>query len=132
MARETRTNWEYPLAQSDQGVGFWDNILVRTLLLASLLALFGNVGLLAYFIRPSETPMILHYNVYFGVDLLGIWWQVYMLPFLGTLFFLGHFLLARRFYARSERIACYLMLLSAGMLAFGLLVASVSIAFINY
>lgn len=125
-------HWERPLAQADTGVGFRENVLVRTLLIGSLTALLLSVALLGYFIRPSGTPIVLHYNVYFGVDLLGVWWQAYALPFLGGLFLLGHFFLARRFYLRTERIACYLMLLSAGMLSGGLLVASISIAFINY
>lgn len=125
-------NWEQPLSQTDTGVSFGKNVLVRTLCIGVILALLLSVGLIAYFIRPSGTPIVLHYNVYFGVDLLGVWWQAYALPILGGLFFVGHFFLARRFYMKAERIASYLMLLSAGMLSGGLLVASISIALINY
>ena len=132
MILSGRENWERPLAQTDTSVSFGNNVLVRTLVIGALLALLFSIGLIGYFIRPSGTPIVLHYNVYFGVDLLGVWWQAYALPFLGILFLFGHFFLARRFYLRAERIACYLMLLSAGMLSGGLLVASISIAFINY
>lgn len=125
-------NWGQPLAQADTGVSFGRNVLVRTLCAGTLLALLLCVGVIGYFIHPTGTPIVLHYNVYFGVDLLGVWWQAYALPFLGMLFVIGHFFLARRFYVRTERIASYLMLLSAGMLSGGLLVASISIAFINY
>lgn len=126
------SSWEKTLARSDGGVSFSENTLVRILLVATSLPILLGFGLLAYFIRPSETPLVLHYNVYFGVDLLGIWWQAYTLPLLGGLFFVGHFFLAQRFYARAERIACYLMLLSSGMLTCGVLIASLSVIFINY
>lgn len=126
-------NWEHSLGQTDTGVSFGKNILVRMLSIGALLALVCSLGFLLYFIRPgSSSSIILHYNVYFGVDLVGVWWQAYALPTLGVIFFLGHLFLARRFYLRAERIAAYLMLLSAGMLSFGLLIASASIAFINY
>ncbi len=124
--------WQLPLNVSQAQVSFTKNVLVRVLVASTFLTLLLCFGLLSYFIHPSETPLVLHYNVYFGVDLLGIWWQVYMLPFLGVLFFIGHSMLARRFYLRSERIACYLMLFSSSLLSFGLLIACISIVFINY
>lgn len=132
MVSPRSSTWEATITQSESGIGFLENGIVRTLLTAALLPTLVSLGLLLFFIRPSETPIVLHYNVYFGVDLLGIWWQVYVLPFLGGLFFIGHYFLARRFYLGTERIACYLMLLSAGMLSLGLLIASVGVVFINY
>lgn len=127
-----RNRWEKTLAQSDKGVAFSGNTIVRLLLSTALVPIVLCLGLLAYFVRPSEASLVLHYNVYFGVDLLGIWWQAYTLPLLGLLFFLGHFFLAKRFYGSAERIASYLVLLASGMLSFGVLLAGVSVAFINY
>lgn len=132
MERASNHDWKNSLAQAGTTVGFSDNILVRTLSLGTLFALMFSFGVLGFFIRPGSASIILHYNVYFGVDLVGVWWQAYALPSLGIIFFLGHLFLARRFYRGAERIAAYLMLLSASMLSFGLLVASVSVAFINY
>ncbi len=131
MPEQGGDNWEHSLAQTG-GVSFLNNTLVRVLSIGAILGLLLCLPLLGYFVQPSKGLIILHYNVYFGVDLLGVWWQAYALPFLGGTLLLGHFFLARRFYMRSERIASYLMLLSAGMLSFGVLIASVSIAFINY
>lgn len=132
MAFDVQNTWEETLTRSEGGVAFLHNGIVRTLITLSVLPILLSFGVLVYFVRPSEAVMVLHYNVYFGVDVLGIWWQTYVFPLLGLLLFCGHFLLARRFYEGGERIASYLMLLSAGMLAFGVFVASVSIAFINY
>lgn len=132
MMRHEGTTWEETLAQSDRGVSFTENSINWILLVGAFLPILFSVGVLSYFIRPSGTPLVLHYNVYFGVDLLGIWWQAYILPVLAMIFYSGHVLLARRFYRKAERIACYLMLLSAGMLSFGVLIASMSTVFINY
>lgn len=132
MVKQEGATWEESLAQSDKGVSFSENTIGRILLVTAFLPIPISFALLWYFIRPSEMPLVLHYNVYFGVDLLGTWWQAYILPLLGVLFYGGHVFLARRFYMRAERIACYLMLLSAGMLSCGILIASMSTAFINY
>lgn len=132
MEIQESNKWEGTLAQSDQGVEFLHNSIVQTLLLFAVFPLVLCAGLLLYFIRPGETSIILHYNVYFGVDLLGLWWQAYVLPALGMLFIVGHYFLARRFYEHTERVACYLVLFSSGLLSLGVLVASMSVAFINY
>ena len=124
--------WERPVADSEKGVGFFQNTIVRTLMGISVLLALASFGIVAYFIRPSESLLVLHYNVYFGVDMLGVWWQAYILPVINLFFFAGHLFLAKRFYARGERIASYLLLLSVGFLGFSVLVAALSIAFINY
>lgn len=131
MVINANLGWEKNVADLGQGKTFFENLIVQILFVAGLLPTLVSFGLLSYFVRPGNI-IVLHYNVYFGVDLLGVWWQAYILPFLGLLFFLGHFFLARRFYRRGERIAAYLMLLAAGMLALGILIGSASIAFINY
>lgn len=125
-------DWDEDVAQSEIGVAFFDNIIVRTLLGINIFFSLISFGLLGYFIRPTESLLVLHYNVYFGVDIQGIWWQVFILPIAGILFFGGHTFFAYRFYSRSERIASYLMLFSSGLLNIGILIASTSIAFINY
>jgi hypothetical protein len=35
---------------------------------------------LIYLFRPQEEPVHLHYNIFFGVDLIGPWWQIFFLP----------------------------------------------------
>lgn len=124
--------WEQNVSDSEAGVGFFRNTIVRTLIAAALLPIFASFGVLSYFIRPTETLLVLHYNVYFGVDLLGVWWQAYILPALSALFFGGHLFLAQHFYRRTERIAAYLLLLASGLIGFSVLIASIGISFINY
>lgn len=124
--------WDEDVARSEAGVSFFRNTIVRMLIVLNGLFVCVSVSVLGYFIRPTESLMIFHYNVYFGVETQGEWWQLFLFPLAGALFFLGHLLFARRFYARLERIAAYLMLFSAWLLNVGILVASASVAFINY
>lgn len=130
--RGERVGWENRIVEAEKGVGFFSNTIVRTLIGVALLFVVTSSGIFMYFVRPSGTLRILHYNVYFGVDLLGAWWQVYIFPLFSLLFFVGHLMLARYFYQRAERIAAYLLLLASVLIGLGILIASVSIAFINY
>lgn len=127
-----KVDWNVSLAQSGGGVPFFENMIVRTLLGVNIFFCAISFGLLGYFIRPTENLLVLHYNVYFGVDIQGVWWQVFILPIAGTLFSLGHLFFAYRFYRQSERIAAYLMLFSSGLLNIGMVIGSASIVFINY
>lgn len=127
-----KVDWNVDVAQSGEGVAFFQNMIVRTLLVLNVLFCGLSFGLLGYFIRPTENILILHYNIYFGVDIQGVWWQVFILPLAGILFLGSHLLFAQRLYKNAERIAAYLMLFSAGLLNIGIAIACVSIAFINY
>src|SRR5688572_23331888 len=130
--RFQRKLWEREVSAESPGVRFSQNILVRILAGSGLFLGVLSLGLFFFFIRPTEKLLILHYNIYFGVDLLGLWWQVYILPGLSLLLFIGHFMLARFFYYRKERVAAYLFLLGFVFLALSLLIASIGIVYINY
>lgn len=124
---------EKPLLRADEGRTFLGNNIVRLLLL-----LMGGMflcigGILVFFVRPSEVLTVLHYNVYFGVDLLGAWWQVFILPSMTFLFVLGNIMLAWHFYAKKqERIIAYILLLGSLMLLSGTALGSAAVAYINY
>ena len=125
-------NWDADIAQSERGVSFGKNMIVRTLVSVNVFLTLASFGLLGFFIRPTSGLLVLHYNVYFGVEIQGLWWQVFILPLASAIFLLGHLSLAWRFYSQSERIAAYLMLLGSCLISIGILIASGSIAFINY
>ena len=127
-----RKLWERRVTEQRAGIRFSQNILVRILAGCGLFLGIVSLGLFLYFIRPTDALLILHYNIYFGVDLLGLWWQVYLLPGLCVALFVGHFFLARYFYYRGERIAAYIFLLGFLLLAVSLLIASIGIVYINY
>ena len=111
---------------------FFHNPIIQWLLIVSLFFNLVDWGLLAYFIRPSESAVILHYNVFFGVDILGEWWQAFLLTGTGTLFLLTNLLLAYLFYQGKERIASYLFLLGTFFIQLGILISCAAVIRINY
>lgn len=112
---------------------FFKNSIVRWLLTGALLLNLANWTLLVIFIRPVDFSIILHYNVYFGVDLIGDWRQTYLLPAMGLVFWAVNLFLSYRFYNKQkERIASYILLLASLMIQMGLIIASIGIAMINY
>lgn len=134
MKNETMNviDWDTDVAQSERGAAFFKNTIIRILISVNIFFILVSFAILGYFIRPTDGLLVLHYNVYFGVDIQGIWWQVFILPIASTLFLSGHLFLARHFYGTSERIAAYLMLFGSCLMSIGVLIASTGIVFINY
>lgn len=106
--------------------------IIRWLLVFIGVANLANWAALKIFIQPVDLPIILHYNVYFGVDMLGDWKNLFLLPSVGLILFLTNFFLSIYFYRRKERIASYLLLMAALMIQLSLIVASASVIIINY
>ncbi len=111
---------------------FLRNPIVQWLLIASLFINLADWAALAFFIRPVDFPIILHYNVYFGVDIIGGWWQAYFLPFTGAVILLVNAVLAHFFYGRKERIASYVLLMAALAIQAGVAIAEAGVILINY
>lgn len=67
------------------------------------LSFAGNIFMwvyLGWFIRPTEELLILHYTVHFGVDFLGGWQSVFVVPTIGLLFSIINTLVAWWFWSR--------------------------------
>lgn len=90
------------------------------------------IGIIAVFFQPSEASVILRYNVYFGIDILASWWQVYLLPLLSIIFLIGNVFFAKRFLTSGEWLISMVLLLGSGVVTFGLAVALAAIVLINY
>lgn len=88
-------------------------------------------GLIAFFIRPSADLFILRYNAFFGVDLLGTWWQAYLVPGICLVFFLGNFMLATILARRRSYLAAIILSAGALLVVFSEAIAMVAIIFIN-
>lgn len=87
---------------------------------------------LSIFIEKTPSPVILHYNVYFGVDLIGDWWQIYLTPAMGLFFASVNLFLAKYFYQQRERIGAYCLMLASLFVEIGVIIAIVSMILINY
>lgn len=56
-----------------------------------LLSVVANAGVwfwLFWNIPPQDSPVFLHYNILFGVDLIGDWWKIIYIPLTGLLLIL--------------------------------------------
>ncbi len=111
---------------------FFRNPLVHWTLIAAAFLNVANWIFLAIFIHPVDYELILHYNVYFGIDITRPWWEAYYIPAVGSIFLLVNISLAYYFYLQKERIASYLLLLTSIMVEAGLIIASAAVVIINH
>lgn len=111
---------------------FFHSSLVQWMIIGSLIINIVNWGLITFFIRPADFPIILHYNVYFGVDVIGPWWQVYFLPLIGLLLLAVNASLGYLFYQQKERIVAHLLVLATFIVQVCITIAVVSLLLINY
>jgi Na+-transporting NADH:ubiquinone oxidoreductase subunit NqrD len=107
--------------------------IVIALLISALSVNILDWLLLAFFLRlPKETIVILHYNVYFGVDVTGNVKQTYFLPLIGLILLVINVFLAGYFYKLKERIAAYVFLITTLAIQLSLLISVASVIIINY
>lgn len=98
----------------------------RTVILAGIFIIICNAAnwfFLAYKIKPQADPIYLHYTIYFGVDLIGQWFRLFIMPAVGTLVWLVNFVFAFFIYRKGVFIS-YLILWITFFLQFSLLFAS--------
>lgn len=124
--------WDDQVEEFASGRSFFENFIVRILLVVAFFLLLASVLLLGATIFPIPIPIVLRYNVYFGVSLLGDWWQVYILPCVGLILLGMHVFLAKHYYELKERIASYILLLSSIFIAGSILLYAFSVALINF
>lgn len=71
--------------------------------------------------------MPLHYNIYFGIDLLGPWWYVLFLPGAGLLIIFGNFLISVLLLKRERLVAYFLSVASVVVQIFLMLTGYLSL-----
>jgi hypothetical protein len=122
--------WGNNLRQQLKIIWLQDKILLILFLVSLILNLLLYLAILGW-VRAQTEPLILHYSVYFGIDLIGSWYRLYLMPAVGSFLLLVNFFLTILFY-RKERIIGYF---SSGALAFAellLLVGGILLVWINH
>lgn len=87
----------------------FDDVRARWLLIG---AAFSHVLVWAFAlwqVHPQEEQLYLHYNIYFGVDLIGPWYRFYLLPVIGLVILFVNIALARILF-RKEKMMPYIIL----------------------
>ncbi|HOZ36842.1 MAG TPA: hypothetical protein PLR18_03370 [bacterium] len=109
---------------------FLQDKIVKVCLLCSLFLTAIYFFLLYRGIQPQVEPLYLRYSIYFGVDLIGPWWSVFLLPFTGLVIFVINTLLARWLFLKANIIS-YFLLFTSLAIQFFLAIISVLIILLN-
>ncbi|TXH07308.1 MAG: hypothetical protein E6Q06_02880 [Candidatus Moraniibacteriota bacterium] len=89
------------------------------------------LGVIAFLIHPSASTFILRYNAFFGVDLLGTWWQMYLVPAVCLVFFLGNIGIAEVMIRRQSYLPALVLILGASLVVLSEAIAMAALTFIN-
>lgn len=82
-------------------------------------------------INVSQDLVVLHYNVDFGVNLIGSVKQIYIIPLIGLIVFVINFILLA-FTGKQDKFFVYLLLGAAMLVNLFLLIAITSVYLVNF
>lgn len=83
---------------------------IQTLIVSGIINLITWLFLFAKRI-DGNFPIILHYNLFFGVDSVGDYRKIFLLPTVGLVVFVLNAILGKSFF-KIERLASYLIILN--------------------
>lgn len=105
----------------------------RLINISLFFGIFANIGLwllLIWQARGFSDSISLHYNIYFGIDLLGSWYQIFLLPSFGLAFIVINFIVGLAIYTR-EKILSYFLVWSGVFVQLIFILSAISIILIN-
>ena len=111
----------------------------KIILICSILSLVLNLAIWALLIfkfrpvalaNPEQITMPLHYNIYWGIDLFGRWYESFIIPVLGLTILIINFILAIFLYSQKS-LASYFFIISAVFVQAFLITAMILIILIN-
>lgn len=105
----------------------------RFVIINFLFSLLINIGLWFLLIWQSNNfaeLISLHYNIYFGIDLLGPWYRIFLLPSFGLIFLVINFFLGLALYNR-EKIFSYFLAGTTSLVQIIFILATFFIVLIN-
>jgi len=83
-----------------------------------------------YPLHTTAEVFPLHYNIYFGVDFIGKWYEIFIMPLVGFFFIIINFILADIIYLR-DKITSYFLTGAGAFIQVLLFLAAYSIIMIN-
>jgi len=109
---------------------FFKDKIILVLLAVALLLNLAIWAILFIKIKPSPLPIILHYNVYFGVDYLGKYTQAYIIPIIGLLVLIVNMILSCLVYPKSK-LSVRILTITAAIAQILLMVSAITIILFN-
>ncbi len=87
----------------------------------AVVALFFGVLMMVYgaiYVRATSDAVFLHYNVVFGVDLIGEWWKVFYIPMGALVMFVLNFGISWWIYGQDKTLSRFLTFIAAFLTIF--------------
>jgi hypothetical protein len=91
---------------------FFKNKIIRFTLIFSIIFNLLSWILFYFRIRISTEPIILRYNIYTGISLIGPWYYVFYFSLAGLLILILNFILAKKFFLEKRILAYALAIIS--------------------
>lgn len=88
----------------------------RVILFGLFSGLIINIGVWLYLalkVKSQSDPIFLHYNIYFGVDLIGEWYQIFIMPLTGLIIYFINLYFSYIIYRREKIISYSIISLTA-------------------
>lgn len=105
------------------------NLLISVLINVTLWgALYFKLHNFSYVSESGQVA--LHYNIYFGIDSIGPWYKVFILPILGAFIIIFNNIVGYIFYLQ-EKLLSYLLIFSQTILQVILFVAGIFVILLN-
>lgn len=108
---------------------FRDQIVKYSLFLALLLNI-AQVLVLIFGIKPQAEPIFLHYTTYLGVDFIGAWYLVYLIPIVSLMFVAINLGIVYVF-LHKDKLLWHILTVSSALLNALLLVDAILLVIIN-
>ena len=87
---------------------FLKDTMVKLLMISAILLNIGLFLFFYFFIKRSDIPIVLHYNIDWGVDYFGEVKNIFILPLIGLIIFLLNGVLALRLWFRMKSLAYFI------------------------
>jgi len=88
---------------------FWRDKFSMFVLLTNV---FLNISIwifLIFRLEPSEYPVPLHFNIYFGIDVIDKWSQAFLIPGIGLVVIFLNLILSYLVFSKEKFIAHFLL-----------------------
>ena len=91
---------------------FFRRPIVWIPLLSALLLNLATWVILLIHVSPQPDLIVLHYTLYFGVDMVGEWKEAFLIPAFGLILMIVNTLFARYFEVRSRVVSYFFLVLT--------------------
>ncbi|MFH1889949.1 MAG: hypothetical protein ABIJ91_00005 [Candidatus Kuenenbacteria bacterium] len=109
---------------------FFKDKVIRLNLIITILLNFVMLSGLYFQVSPRVEPVVLRYTIYFGIDLIGPWWNIFVFPLIGAVIGLLNFIIAYLIFIRIKLLS-YFLVLSAALCQLLLIIMSILMALFN-